>query len=100
MRRAAGQGKPTPTAGRRNDAILGFRFQPAKAFRRKLDAGGPSREIGMPSIVRRFLADQTGATAIEYSLIAALIALAILAVLNTTGEALVASLTTLLNAFP
>jgi pilus assembly protein Flp/PilA len=54
----------------------------------------------MPSIVRRLLADQTGATAIEYSLIAALIALAILAVLNTTGEALVASLTTLLNAFP
>ena len=54
----------------------------------------------MLSIVRRFLTDQSGAAAIEYGLIAALIALAILAVLQTTGEALVASLQTLLNAFP
>jgi pilus assembly protein Flp/PilA len=54
----------------------------------------------MLSTARRFLADKTGATAIEYGLIAALIALAILAVLQTTGQALVASLTTLLNAFP
>jgi pilus assembly protein Flp/PilA len=54
----------------------------------------------MLSKVRRFLAEESGATAIEYGLIAAMIALAILAVLQTTGEALVASLQTLLNAFP
>jgi pilus assembly protein Flp/PilA len=50
-------------------------------------------------MLRRFLADQSGAAAIEYGLICALIALAILAALNTTGEQLVASLTLLLNAF-
>jgi pilus assembly protein Flp/PilA len=49
---------------------------------------------------RRFVACEAGATAIEYGLICALIALAILAALNTTGEALVASLQTLLAAFP
>jgi pilus assembly protein Flp/PilA len=54
----------------------------------------------MLSTIRHFLADEAGATAIEYSLIAALIALAIIAVLQTTGQALVASLQTLLNAFP
>lgn len=46
------------------------------------------------------MADESGATAIEYGLICALIALAILAVLQTTGNALVASLNTLLAAFP
>jgi pilus assembly protein Flp/PilA len=35
--------------------------------------------------VRRFLADETGATAIEYGLIAAGIALAIIAVVNGLG---------------
>ena len=54
----------------------------------------------MPLMLRRFAADERGATAIEYGLICALIALAILVVLNTTGEALVASLQTLLAAFP
>lgn len=54
----------------------------------------------MPAMFRRFVTDQAGATAIEYGLICALIALAILAVLGTTGEALVASLETLLAAFP
>ncbi|HWV53297.1 MAG TPA: Flp family type IVb pilin [Pseudorhodoplanes sp.] len=50
--------------------------------------------------IRCFAADDSGATAIEYGLICALIALAILVALNTTGEALVASLQTLLAAFP
>ncbi len=54
----------------------------------------------MPAIVIRFVAGEAGSTAIEYSLICALIALTILAVLNTTGEALVASLQSLLAAFP
>lgn len=54
----------------------------------------------MSAIVRRFAADRAGATAIEYGLICALIALAILAALNTTGAALVALLQALLAAFP
>jgi pilus assembly protein Flp/PilA len=39
-------------------------------------------------IIRRFLADESGATAIEYGLIAAGIALAIIAVVNGLGTKL------------
>ena len=39
----------------------------------------------MTKLVARFLQDQTGATAIEYGLIAAGIALAIIAVVNGLG---------------
>jgi pilus assembly protein Flp/PilA len=39
-------------------------------------------------LLRSFLADETGATAIEYGLIAAGIALAIVTVVNNTGSAL------------
>ena len=49
--------------------------------------------------MKRFLADEEGATAIEYSLICAGIGLLILAALHTTGQQLVALLTTLLTAF-
>jgi pilus assembly protein Flp/PilA len=49
--------------------------------------------------IKRLLADESGATAIEYGLICAGIGLAILLILGTTGQALVAALTTLLNAF-
>jgi pilus assembly protein Flp/PilA len=38
--------------------------------------------------IRRFLADESGATAIEYGLIAAGIALAIIAVINNLGTTL------------
>jgi len=48
----------------------------------------------------QFLPDDSGATAIEYGLICACIGLAILAALNTTGEALVAKLNLLLSLFP
>jgi pilus assembly protein Flp/PilA len=37
------------------------------------------------NLIRRFLADETGATAIEYGLIAAGIALAIITVVNGLG---------------
>jgi pilus assembly protein Flp/PilA len=40
------------------------------------------------SIIRRFLADETAATAIEYGLIAAGISLAIIAVVNGIGSKL------------
>jgi pilus assembly protein Flp/PilA len=52
----------------------------------------------MIQTLKRLLADESGATAIEYGLLCAGIALAILAVLGTTGEKLVAALKTLLNA--
>jgi pilus assembly protein Flp/PilA len=42
----------------------------------------------------RFLNDESGATAIEYGLIAAGISVAIIAVVNTLGSQLVATFTT------
>ena len=46
-------------------------------------------------IVRRFLADETGATAIEYGLIAAGISLAIIAVIDGLGTKLNTKFTSL-----
>jgi pilus assembly protein Flp/PilA len=40
------------------------------------------------NLIRKFLADETAATAIEYGLIAAGIALAIIAVMNNLGSTL------------
>jgi pilus assembly protein Flp/PilA len=48
---------------------------------------------------RRLLSDDAGATAIEYGLICAAIALAIITLLQTLGTNLVALLTGLLAAF-
>jgi pilus assembly protein Flp/PilA len=42
----------------------------------------------MKRIIRAFLADETGATAIEYGLIAAGISLAIIAIINGLGTKL------------
>lgn len=42
----------------------------------------------MKRLIKRFLADQSGATAIEYGLIAAGISLAIIAVVNGMGTKL------------
>jgi pilus assembly protein Flp/PilA len=47
----------------------------------------------------RFLSDESGATAIEYGLIAAGIAIIIMLVIRDMGASLIAMLTTLLNAF-
>jgi pilus assembly protein Flp/PilA len=46
------------------------------------------RECSMTKLFARFLQDQTGATAIEYGLIASGIALAIIAVVNGLGTTL------------
>ncbi|RXG94032.1 Flp family type IVb pilin [Bradyrhizobium zhanjiangense] len=57
----------------------------------------------MFSTFKRFLADESGATAIEYGLIAAGIALAIITVVKNTGTALsgvFTSVNTKLNATP
>lgn len=45
--------------------------------------------------IRRFLADETGATAIEYGLIAAGVALAIIAIVNGLGAKLNTKLTSI-----
>ncbi|MBB2736494.1 pilus assembly protein Flp/PilA [Bradyrhizobium japonicum] len=49
--------------------------------------GSDEEELAM-TLLRSFLADETGATAIEYGLIAAGIALAIVTVVNNTGSQL------------
>ncbi|MCJ2034611.1 Flp family type IVb pilin [Methylobacterium sp. J-068] len=46
----------------------------------------------MTSMFKRFAADQSGATAIEYGLIASLIAVAVITVLTTLGTNLSATL--------
>lgn len=52
----------------------------------------------MRAILRRFLKDQSGATALEYGLIAAGISLAIVAALAALSGNLRATFTTLANA--
>ncbi|WP_249780259.1 Flp family type IVb pilin [Bradyrhizobium sp. dw_411] len=52
----------------------------------------------MKHLFRRFLADQSGATAIEYALIAAGISLAIIAAVNGLGSTLNTSFSTINTA--
>jgi pilus assembly protein Flp/PilA len=54
----------------------------------------------MLQVVRRFLRDKSGATAIEYGLICAGLAVAILTALQALGANLVALLQQLLDFFP
>jgi len=49
----------------------------------------------MKSLVLRFVRDENGATAIEYGLIAALIAVVVITVLGTIGTRLSAKFTTI-----
>jgi pilus assembly protein Flp/PilA len=57
-------------------------------------AGGPQGEQTMRRLVSSFLKNELGATAIEYSIIASGIALAIVAALNGIGSAVKTPLTT------
>ena len=52
----------------------------------------------MNKLVRRFINDNSGATAIEYGLIAAGISIAIIAVVQTLGSQLNTTFTTVSNA--
>ena len=52
----------------------------------------------MRAFIKRFLADQSGATAIEYGLIAAGISVAIIAVVQTVGGNLVTTFTSVATA--
>jgi pilus assembly protein Flp/PilA len=49
----------------------------------------------MHNLVKRFVSDESGATAIEYGLIAAGISVAIIAVVNSLGSQLKATFTTI-----
>jgi pilus assembly protein Flp/PilA len=53
--------------------------------------------FAMTTMFKRFVADESGATAIEYGLIASLIAVAVVTVLTTVGTNLRATLTTVAN---
>jgi pilus assembly protein Flp/PilA len=55
-------------------------------------------ELPMNNLVSRFVLDESGATAIEYGLIAAGISVAIIAVLQGLGTRLNATLTTISTA--
>ena len=52
----------------------------------------------MLKLIRNFASDQNGATAIEYGLIAALIAVVVIGVLGNIGTKLLADLTTVANS--
>ncbi len=52
-------------------------------------------ELSMTNLLARFVKDESGATAIEYALIAAGIALAIIAAVNTLGSKLSTTFTTI-----
>jgi pilus assembly protein Flp/PilA len=54
----------------------------------------------MKSLIKRFLADESGATAVEYGLIAAGISVAIIAVVNSMGGPLKSALTTISPQVP
>jgi pilus assembly protein Flp/PilA len=49
----------------------------------------------MKTLFNRFVQDESGATAIEYGLIAALIAVALIAALNLVGDSLTATFTSI-----
>lgn len=52
----------------------------------------------MTNVFARFVKDESGATAIEYGLIAALVAVACITIWGTLGTNLVAKFTTVSNA--
>jgi pilus assembly protein Flp/PilA len=51
----------------------------------------------MSSLIKRFVEDESGVTAIEYGLIAAGVGVSILTVVNTVGTSLVTIFTTVAN---
>jgi pilus assembly protein Flp/PilA len=57
-----------------------------------------ARNKNMKSLVNRFIKDESGATAIEYGLIAALIAVAIITVVGLTGDQLAITFTKIKEA--
>jgi pilus assembly protein Flp/PilA len=60
--------------------------------------GCPQVEVSMNKLFSRFVRDESGATAIEYGLIAALIAVVIITALQTIGTNLTTKFTAVGNA--
>lgn len=54
----------------------------------------------MSNFLKTFVADESGATAIEYGLIAALIAVALIAAISTLGGKISTTFTNIGNAMP
>jgi pilus assembly protein Flp/PilA len=54
----------------------------------------------MKSLINRFFKDEDGATAIEYGLIAALIAVAVIAMVRAVGTNLSTTFSTIANELP
>ena len=57
--------------------------------------GASGCRVGVETMLRKFLKDESGATAIEYSLIAAGISIAIVAVVQTVGTNLTSTFTSI-----
>jgi pilus assembly protein Flp/PilA len=73
-------------------SILTFRFNPSSSQELMVPHAEPGAaahnqnlEVNLKKVFSKFLSDESGATAIEYGLIAAGIALAIIAVVNGLG---------------
>lgn len=54
----------------------------------------------MSKFLKNFVADESGATAIEYGLIAALIAVALIAAMNALGTKVTGTFSNVANAMP
>src|SRR3954465_4840690 len=87
----------TATVSETPGCILTIRFGPEKGFVQYAKAAIREEE-SMVQAFKRFLADESGATAIEYGLICAGIAVALLAIINALGEDLIVLLSKLLTA--
>ena len=58
----------------------------------------PNKEVPLINLTRRFLNDESGATAIEYGLIAASIAVVIITAVQLLGTNLTTTFTSVANA--
>jgi pilus assembly protein Flp/PilA len=75
------------------------RFRSALSRRRSTDGSEATRskELIMKTLFNRFANDESGATAIEYGLIAALIAVAAISAMTTLGTKLTSTFTAVSN---
>jgi pilus assembly protein Flp/PilA len=71
------------------------RFDSAERHPRKGPRPDADQEHHMNNLAKRFVKDESGATAIEYGLIAAGISVAIIAVVNSLGSQLKTTFTTI-----
>lgn len=89
----------TSFAARDPSVMMALRMKKSPRYEEAFDALGTAEEIAMLTIwasalVRRFLREERGATAIEYGLIAGLIAVVIIAGLTLVGPELSTLFTT------